>query len=491
MRKHLDFCARLFEQRAGGPDQEVAAHQEVAAWLRAVARILAEHQHLLGQAAVSPAERFGLLDALQRAFEAYRSRAYAGLTPGGTIDLREAAQLLRLARDFVDHTLRQSRRPDGLYHSYNLLELREGHAEVEPLYEMLEGQVSVLGSGLLGAGEALEVLEALFRSRMWREDQQSFLLYPERALPSFLEKNVIPEEEVARSPLLTALLAHGKAFVLARDVWGRVRFASELSTPELLRTALARAGKDAALAPLVEAHGAEALACYARVFELKRFTGRSGTMYGYEGLGCIYWHMVAKLLLAVQEAHHAALAAGADPAQVQALAAAYDRVRAGLCFNKTARAYGAFPTDPYSHTPRHAGAQQPGMTGSVKEMILARLGELGVRVEDGRLSLLPRLLHEAELLQAPAELPWYGPDGARRSKRLEAGELGFTLCEVPVIYRRGGAASASITFASGEARTFPGARLDEASTRALFSREGSVALVEVTLAPEALRRSQP
>lgn len=48
-----------------------------------------------------------------------------------------------------------------------------------------------------------------------------------------------------------------------------------------------------------------------------------------------------------------------------ALARAYYRVRQGLGFNKTAEAFGAFPSDPYSHTPRHAGAQQPGMTGSV------------------------------------------------------------------------------------------------------------------------------
>ena len=34
---------------------------------------------------------------------------------------------------------------------------------------------------------------------------------------------------------------------------------------------------------------------------------------------------------------------------------------------KTVRSYGAFPSDPYSHTPAHAGAQQPGMTGQVKE----------------------------------------------------------------------------------------------------------------------------
>ena len=37
------------------------------------------------------------------------------------------------------------------------------------------------------------------------------------------------------------------------------------------------------------------------LFDHKSFTGRSGTFFGFEGLGSIYWHMVSKLALAVQE----------------------------------------------------------------------------------------------------------------------------------------------------------------------------------------------
>ena len=43
------------------------------------------------------------------------------------------------------------------------------------------------------------------------------------------------------------------------------------------------------------------------VFNHKAFTGRSGTFYGYEGLGSIYWHMVSKLQLAVLETCTAAI----------------------------------------------------------------------------------------------------------------------------------------------------------------------------------------
>ena len=62
----------------------------------------------------------------------------------------------------------------------------------------------------------------------------------------------------------------------------------------------------------------------------------------------------------------------------------YYRVREGIGFNKTPAEYGAFPTDPYSHTPKHAGAKQPGMTGQVKEEVLCRFGELGVELATAR-----------------------------------------------------------------------------------------------------------
>jgi hypothetical protein len=95
----------------------------------------------------------------------------------------------------------------------------------------------------------------------------------------------------------------------------------------------------------------------------------------------------------------------------------YRRVREGLGYRKSVAAYGAFPADPYSHTPGEGGAQQPGMTGQVKEEILTRWGELGLRVQNGRMRIQPVLLDEAEI---PAD-----------------GTLQFTLSRVPYVYRRG------------------------------------------------------
>ena len=124
---------------------------------------------------------------------------------------------------------------------------------------------------------------------------------------------------------------------------------------------------------------------------------------------------------------------GADAATLQGLAAAYYDIRAGIGFNKSPGVYGAFPTDPYSHTPKGQGAKQPGMTGQVKEEILTRFGELGLRVEDGTITFDPVLLRPEEFLPAPAQFDYIDLAGHPRTLDLPAGTLAFTYCQVPVV----------------------------------------------------------
>jgi len=300
--------------------------------------------------------------------------------------------------------LQRARRGDGLFHSYNLVDLRGGRAEVSTLYPMLEGQVAMLSCGLLAPDEAVALLDALFASPLFCPQRQSFLLYPDRPLPGFLQRNQLDAEALAL-PVVRQLLAQGRTDLLQTQSDGTVRFAPDLANRGDLEAAAADLGP--ALTPLTQA--------YERLLQHHQFTGRSGTMFGYEGLGCIYWHMVAKLLLAVQEQVFAA-ADGQHPA-LQGLKAHYRRVRSGLGYHRSAAQYGAFPADPYSHTAGEGGAQQPGMTGQVKEEILTRWGELGLRVHAGQVRLQPVLLD-------PHELP-------------SGGALRFTWAGVPFAYRRG------------------------------------------------------
>jgi len=111
--------------------------------------------------------------------------------------------------------------------------------------------------------------------------------------------------------------------------------------------------------------------------------------------------MVSKLLLAVQECCLKAIATDESDEVIGRLLEHYYEINEGIGVHKPPKLYGAFPTDPYSHTPAGKGAQQPGMTGQVKEDILSRFGELGVFVKDGKLLFNPCMLRKMEFLTVP------------------------------------------------------------------------------------------
>ena len=351
--------------------------------------------------------RRAFLDGAGHLLDVWRAAGYRSAA-GRQRAAAPAGLLTTLAHDLlplVDATLARCRRADGLFHSYNLVDLSDGRAEVSHLYPMLEGQVALLGSGMLGLGESVTLLDALFASPLFCPVRQSFLLYPDRQLPGFLARNRLDAAALAL-PVTPVILAAHRTDLLQQQSDGTVRFAPALANRGDLEAAGADLG--AALQPLADA--------YDRLLQHRAFTGRSGTMFSYEGLGCIYWHMVAKLLLAVQEQVFAA--ADTQSPDLPALVAHYRRVRDGLGYRKSAAAYGAFPADPYSHTPCEGGAQQPGMTGQVKEEILTRWGELGLRIKAGRVHFNPVLLDAAELPKGGAALQ-------------------FTWARLPMAYRRG------------------------------------------------------
>jgi hypothetical protein len=441
------------------------------------------HQALLREPAISDAARRSLLDGLANAGSRYRTQVYTGVAgPRAAYAPAALQQLLTSALAFVDHSIRANRQADGLYHSYNLLEFVEQPAAVRihHLGPMLEGQVAVLSSGLLSADEAADLLGALRRSALYRADQHSYLLYPDRALPGFLARNILPAD-ATRNPLLRDLLAAGDRRLVEKDAAGRVRFHADLANGEALEGALAKLAADPRWSAAVAAHTAEVKAIYEGVFHHRAFTGRSGSMFGYEGLGCIYWHMVAKLLLATQEN---LLAAPAGSPAAQRLAAHYYDIRAGLGFNKTPQVYGAFPTDPYSHTPGHSGAQQPGMTGQVKEEILTRLGELGVHIAAGQITFAPTLLLAREFTATDTQFPYIDAAGAEAVLPLPAGAVAFTFCGTPVIYRVGVAPAAiSVHARTGPGHAITGLSLDAVTSARIFARDGSIARLEVNLGP--------
>lgn len=461
---------------------------DVSQWLAATGAALARVRPLLGSTAINAADRYASLCELGEAASRYRDTIYQRTSFSDTVEqpMDVVRAMLDDALAAIDHSIGTNRRDDGLYHAYNLLGVAEDSITVDTLYPMLEGQVAALSAGAVAADEAVAVLEALFESEVYRPDQKSFMLYPDRFLPGFLDKNRIAAEQVEAIPLLQQMLAAGDRRIIVQDADGCYRFNADFSNVGDLKKRLKAvaaenpAAIDAARAPLLE--------LYEQVFHHKSFTGRSGTMFGFEGLGSIYWHMVAKLLLAVQENFFAAADNETNSATLRRLGELYYRVREGIGFNKTPAEYGAFPTDPYSHTPKHAGARQPGMTGQVKEEILCRFGELGVRVRDGAAHFQPALLRAREFVNLPRTFRYLDVGGKWQTISVPARGLAFTWCQVPIVYRLDESADADVTVSLDDDRRLEIADLCLPLTESnqLFARSGRIRRIDVTLHPDML-----
>lgn len=489
LRRYLAFLADLL---AGRAQESLPVSTEVVAWFDGIAAALDEARELTAAGALTSKQRRGLLDAFGETFSSYRDRVYSGGFSGKTaLPVVRVIGICRTALEVIDRGIAANRRPDGLFHTYNLLDAGpDGDgAEVQHLYEMLEGQVAALTSGVLDPGESLAILERLFASRLYRPDQRSFILYPERELPGFLEKNTVPAGSAERVALLVDLLAEGDRSVVVRDAEGVLRFNAAFGNAKDLEAALDKLGADPRWESAAARDRQAVLDLYEEVFRHRAYTGRSGAMYGYEGLGCIYWHMVAKLLLAVQETWQRAVAGDADPGVTDDLARMYFRIRTGIGYEKSVTEYGAFPTDPYSHTPAAGGAKQPGMTGQVKEEILTRRGELGICIEDGAACFRPGLLGPEEFLGTDREFHYFDVDGRENSLLLEPGSLAFTLCQVPVVYQlTEDGAVITVEFVNGTTLVHAGDRLDAATTAAVFGRTGRVRSLWVAVPKDRLTR---
>jgi hypothetical protein len=461
LRRFLAFLDRLL---AASPEPLVAIAGPAAALAEGIAGVLRD-----GCDAGAMFERLG------RIGEAHRTAVYAmtfdGAVPAsGEKKVATAAVRSLLARgiDLLDETIRANRRADGLFHAYNVLEFVDGQPAFRRLQPMLEGQVAALSSGLLSEREAEEVLAGLRRSPLYRPDQRSYLLQPDREAVPFLDRNRLPADWRSRVPLIAARVDMGDQSVIVVDRAGGGHFQADLVNAGDLAAKL-----DAQTHTL----GAERAAClelWEEVFHHGQFTGRSGSFFGFEGLGSIYWHMVAKLLLAVQECHGRASGAAREE-----LGAAYHRLRNGLGFRKTPTEYGAFPTDAYSHTPRHAGAQQPGMTGQVKEELLTRLGEFGLELEGGRLRFNPELLPSEEILEEPGRLDYLDLTGQPASIDVPSGGVAFLFCQVPIVYQFD-AETAEVMVMRGEStERIPGHTLPADLSADVFRRTGSITAIVV------------
>lgn len=485
LRRFLKFFEDLFSNM---DLEQVYISDELLELFHELNEVVAEHKGLLNSA-ISDADRKKITCLLGQAGSRFRNRIYRNGFSGkkSAIKLDQLSSFVNDSLQFMEHSINANRRSDGLYHSYNIMSMEEDGISISWLSEMLEGQVAILSSGYPRFDEALKVLDALRNSSLYRADQNSYILYPNIELPGFLDKNYIPESSVEKSALLKKLTKDGNRQLIIKDIRGGYHFNGNFRNAADVKSALEKL-KETEYGALVKEDESTVLNIFEEVFNHKAFTGRSGTFFAYEGLGSIYWHMVSKLYLAVAEvAVKAFNTPCADDVRSGLLNHFYE-IGEGLGIHKKPELHGAFPTDAYSHTPAHRGAQQPGMTGQVKEDIITSLFELGVSVEKGELRFDPVMLRKTEFREDDGELEFIHIKQQHEKISVPAGTLCFSICQVPVIYRLGVKESIQIEQQNGKTDQFDGLNLDRQTSTDIFHRTGKIKKISVFLNKSRLKR---
>ena len=334
---------------------------------------------------------------------------------------------------------------DGLYHAYNLLEIGDGGAAAShrpPAGDARRpGRRAQLRRARLRP-RALEILERLFASDLYRPDQRSFMLYPERELPG------LPGQERG-----SRAGAAGDSPV-ARSAGGRrdrrcspgmptacVRFHGDLAQRRRPgRGAGPRWRRTTGLVGRASPGTAEPSSiCSRRSSSHRSYTGPLGDHVRLRGAGL---HLLAHGRQAAagragsrpaRRTRRTPAAAAGGPGAACTSASAPDSAT-----RRSVAEYGAFPTDPYSHTPARRRRQAAGhdRSGEGRDPHPASAssasGSRAARSASGRLCC-----GADEFLEQPAEFPLLRIDGRRtRPSTCPAGSLAFTCCQVPVIFRR-------------------------------------------------------
>jgi hypothetical protein len=475
LRRFLHFFTNILKRYKS---EKISVSIEQKDLLLSISEALRENLYLLDNK-ISDQNRLSIMNLLGNSAGLFRQSIYINKFSGKKADLtkNEILDFLDISLKFIEHSIKANKRSDGLYHAYNLMTVGNNLVSISHLPEMLEGQVAILSSGFLSSTESLNVLNSLKGSKLFREDQYSYILYPNKDLPGFLDKNNIHKDKIKSSKLLSELIIASNNQIVVKDSKGGHHFNGNFNNANSLKEELDNL--PILFNDLVREERDLVLAIFEEIFDHKSFTGRSGTFYGYEGLGSIYWHMVSKLLLSTLEVTTNAFESNEGQSITSSLLDHYFEINEGIGLNKSPELYGAFPTDPYSHTPGGKGVQQPGMTGQVKEDVLSRFGELGLSVASGQISFNPSILKRSEFVENETPFKFINLDNEISSINLFSKSLGFTICQVPIIYKLSENRKVIIYFINGETVELDGCVLSRELSTSIFKRENKIRRIEV------------
>jgi hypothetical protein len=122
------------------------------------------------------------------------------------------------------------------------------------------------------------------------------------------------------------------------------------------------------------------------------------------------------------------------------------------------------------------------MTGQVKEDILSRLKELGLKVEDGTIAFSDHMLNwEEEAVIKEEQFEFIQLDGSSQEITVPVGGLLFSFCQIPIVYTKKGAKGTEIkvSFKDGKSELIKGNVVSSEICEAVFKRKGTVSSIHV------------
>lgn len=128
------------------------------------------------------------------------------------------------------------------------------------------------------------------------------------------------------------------------------------------------------------------------------------------------------------------------------------------------------------------------MTGQVKEEVLARFGELGLRIVDGKAYFQTDLLRKCEFLTTAKQFRYLDVNDQWQELSIAENGLAFTWCQVPIVYQLDDSCSShlKVLWADGVETTSEGLALSAENSRDLFLRNGKIKQLSLTLTSKQL-----
>ena len=97
------------------------------------------------------------------------------------------------------------------------------------------------------------------------------------------------------------------------------------------------------------------------------------------------------------------------------------------------------------------------------------------------------MLRKEEFLQLSKRFNYVSVSGDSKSIELPKNSLGFTYCQVPIIYQLAEVDTIEVEYANGKNKSFEGLSLDSSVSKSVFTRNSEIEYIKVYIHPSILK----